>query len=142
VASLEIVRDDRRITIPVKLAERPQADPAAESGADAGERPQPSAWKGAALGLSIRDMDRDFSVRATLPADVRGVVVSQVEPMSPAFDARIERGDVLMEINRQPVRSAADYRARLARARAGDVLTFYLYNPKTTQRTLQTVRIE
>jgi S1-C subfamily serine protease len=31
------------------------------------------------------------------------VIVSRVEPMSPAFDADIERGHVLLEINRQPV---------------------------------------
>ena len=31
--------------------------------------------------------------------------MSRVDPMSPAFDADIERGHVLLEINRQPVRT-------------------------------------
>ena len=62
--------------------------------------------------------------------------------MSPAFDAEIERGHVLLEINRQPVRSIDDYRRLTAGARAGDVLTLYLYRPELDQRTLQTVKLE
>ena len=50
--------------------------------------------------------------------------------MSPAFDADIERGHVLLEINRQPVRSIDDYRRLTAAARSGDVLTLYLYKPE------------
>jgi S1-C subfamily serine protease len=62
--------------------------------------------------------------------------------MSPAFDAEIERGHVLLEINRQPVRSIEDYRRLTANARAGDILTLYLYRPELDQRTLQTVKID
>ena len=49
--------------------------------------------------------------------------------MSPAFDAEIERGAVVLEINRRPVTSAADYNRLTAGARTGDVLAFYLYVP-------------
>ena len=62
---------------------------------------------------------------------MQGVVVSRVEPMSPAFDADIERGHVLLEINRQPVRSIDDYRRLTANARAGDILTLYVYKPES-----------
>jgi serine protease Do len=142
VATLQVLRGDRPLTIAVKLAERPASGgpvDAPDAGADA---PQPSVWSGQALGLSVREIDPDFAARTRLPDDVRGVVVSRVEPMSPAFDAAIERGDVLLEINRQAVRSVGDYQRAVSQARTGDVLTFYLYNPKSKQRTLQAVRIE
>ena len=63
---------------------------------------------------------------------------------SPAFDAEVERGHVLLEINRQPVRSIEDYRRLTARARAGDILTLYLYKPDgpTPARALHTVKID
>jgi S1-C subfamily serine protease len=62
--------------------------------------------------------------------------------MSASFDAGVERGVVLLEINRQAVESAADYR-RLARAaRPGDVLALYIYLPDIDQRRLVTVRVE
>ncbi len=68
--------------------------------------------------------------------------MSRVEPMSPAFDAEIERGQVLLEINRQPVRSVQDYQRLVGQARPGDVLAFYLYKPQSLRRTLQTIKID
>jgi len=62
--------------------------------------------------------------------------------MSSSFDGGIERGTVLIEINRQRVESVAEYR-RIARAvRPGDILTLYLYTPDLDQRQLKTIRVE
>jgi serine protease Do len=41
---------------------------------------------------------------------VTGVVVTEVQPDSPAADAGIKRGDVVQEVNRQPVKSASDFK--------------------------------
>ena len=62
--------------------------------------------------------------------------------MSPAFDAEIERGAVVLEINRRPVTSVADYHRLTEGARAGDVLAFYLYVPDSRGRALRAVRID
>jgi S1-C subfamily serine protease len=62
--------------------------------------------------------------------------------MSPAFDADIERGHVLLEINRQRVASVDDYQRLTARARPGDVLTLYVYKPELNQRTLEIVKLD
>jgi serine protease Do len=140
-ATLQVVRDNRSMNIPVKLAERPRTDRQAPDG-DADEQPQPSSQRGPSLGLFVRELDQDFVARHKLPAGMQGVVVSRVEPMSPAFDADIERGHVLLEINRQPVRSVEDYRRLTARARPGDILTLYLYKPEGPARVLHTVTIE
>jgi serine protease Do len=45
-----------------------------------------------------------------------GVVVTQVQPDSPAADAGIKRGDVVQEVNRQPVKSASDFRNALSQS--------------------------
>jgi S1-C subfamily serine protease len=62
--------------------------------------------------------------------------------MSPAFDADIERGHVLLEINRQPVHGMDDYRRLIAAVHPGDILTLYLYKPELEQRALQTLKID
>ncbi|PYQ95582.1 MAG: hypothetical protein DMF96_21635 [Acidobacteria bacterium] len=70
------------------------------------------------------------------------MLITRVEPMSSSFDGGIERGTVLIEINRQRVESVAEYR-RIARAvRPGDILTLYLYTPDLDQRQLKTIRVE
>ena len=61
--------------------------------------------------------------------------------MSPAFDAEIERGTILLEINRRPVTSVTDYLRLTEGARAGDVLAFYLLVPDSG-RVLRAVRID
>jgi serine protease Do len=141
VASLQILRENHPINIPVKLAERPLRDQRRPTGSD-DQVPQPSSARGSGLGLSVRDLDRDFADRVKLPDGMQGVVISRVEPMSPAFDAEVERGHVLLEINRHPVRSVDDYRRLTGNVKAGDILTLYVYKPENDTRALLTVKIE
>jgi serine protease Do len=137
---LNVLRDGRPLLAAVKLAERPGRDDAVPA---ARERPtpSPSVPTAQAIGLTVRDLDAEARQRYSLPRGLQGVVVWRVEPMSPAFDAEIERGAVVLEINRRPVTSAADYGRLTASARTGDVLAFYLYVPETG-RTLRAVRID
>ena len=143
VATLAVLRDSRMLSVPVKLAERPERERRGSEG-EQDELPQPSSsQRGSPLGLSVRELDRDFATRLRLPDGLQGVVVTRVEPLSPAFDAEIERGFVLLEINRHPVHSVDDFRRLTADARTGDVLTLYVYKPEPVdQRALQTVKIE
>jgi serine protease Do len=137
-AMLSVLRDGRPMSVAVKLAERPPREAVAPAPE---ERPLPSSLRGGAIGLSVRELDRDFGERFEVPDGTRGVVVSRVEPLSPAFDAGIERGHVIIEVNRQPVRSIEDYRRLTASARAGDVFAFYLFKPESG-RALHTVRVD
>jgi serine protease Do len=138
--NLQVLRDNRSMNVAVKLAERPLRDVTPSDDHD--ERPQPSSARGPALGLSVREIDRDFADRYRLPDGLQGVIIARVEPMSPAFDADIERNLVLLEINRHPVRSIDEYRRLTADARSGDILTLYVYNPEVPSRTLHTVKID
>src|SRR5688572_28999126 len=136
-ATVQVVRDGRSLNVPVKLAERPLRERQLPR-----DETQPSNNSGPALGLSVREIDPEFAQRFNLPKGLEGVIVSRVDAMSPAFDADIERGHVLLEINRQPVRSIEDYRRLTARARSGEVLALYLYKPEITRRELHTVKVE
>ena len=141
-ARLRFVRDGREQGVTVKLAERP----AREGGDKADQSPTPGergkSDTDGSLGLVVRDLDRQTADRLELPKTTRGVLITRVEPMSSSFDGGIERGTVLLEINRQRVESVAEYR-RLARAaRPGDILTLYIYSPDLDQRQLKTVRVE
>ena len=143
VATLSIMRDGRALSVPVKLAERPLRGNRPQDHDSGGEQqPQPSSGKGPVLGLSVREMDREFIQRFRLPEDLEGVIVSRVEPMSPAFDADIERGHVVLEVNRRPVRTLEEFRRLTGTARPGDVLAVYTYVPEIQQRQLRTVRID
>jgi serine protease Do len=140
---LKFVRDGHDQAAMVKLAERParEADKASEA-------PQPSSDRSKSdpdamtLGLNVRDLDRQALDRLDLPRRTRGVLITRVEPLSSSFDGGIERGTVLLEINRQRVESVADYRRIARAARPGDILTLWVYSPDLVQRQLKTIRVE
>ncbi|MGH8188034.1 MAG: PDZ domain-containing protein [Steroidobacteraceae bacterium] len=143
-ATLSIVRDGRALSLPVKLSERPLRGNRPQDGdaSDNEQQPRPSGQRGPVLGISVREIDRDFIQRFRLPDDLEGVVVSRVEPMSPAFDAEIDRGHVVLEVNRRPVRTTDEFRRLTMGARPGDILAIYTYVPEIQQRQLRTVRID
>jgi serine protease Do len=145
VARLRFVRDGREQTIPVKLAERPARD--ADKAGASGEPPSPPDRSRAdadnvLLGLNVRDLDRQTADKLDLPRETHGVLITRVEPMSSSFDSGIDRGTVLLEINRQRVQSVADYRRIARAAHPGDILTLYLYSPDLEQRQLKTIRVD
>src|SRR5712692_1814712 len=127
-ARLRLVRDGHDQTFTLKLTERPARD-RQDTGDAAPQTPErgKSGPDTLLLGLNVRDLDRQTADRLEVPRDIKGVLITRVEPMSSSFDGGIERGTVLLEINRQRVESAAEYR-RIARAvRTGDILTLFLY---------------
>ena len=138
-ATVHLLRDGRALEVTLKLAERPQRD--RQERDDLG-RPQPTTRRGPPLGLSVRQLDSRSTERFGLPDGTRGVVVSRVEPLSAAFDADIQRGHVLLEIDRQPVLDLDDYHRLTDDARQGDVLAMYLYKPEINQRSLETLTID
>jgi serine protease Do len=142
-ARLGVVRDGRAQALTVKLDQRPareRGDKADTSAPPSADRPKPD--PDALLGLTVRDIDRPTAERLELPAPIHGVLITRVEAMSSSFDGGIERGTVLLEVNRQRIESVADYRRIARAAHTGDILTFYIYAPDLDQRQLKTIRVE
>ena len=139
MAKLEYVRDGRMLTASVKLAERPR--PQADKTAPTAVRSLQSTGPGE-LGLSLIEIDDSNAHRFDIPAGMTGLLVQRVEPLSPAYDGNLERGSIILEVNRQPVNSVAGFRRIIGATRPGDVLAFYLYEPELDQRAIRTVRTE
>src|SRR5438093_6532985 len=143
-AHLRLVRDGHEQSVTVKLAERPLRD-AGDRKADV-SAPVPVTPRKADpdgfLGLTVRDVDRATTDRLELPRTMKGVLVTRVEPMSASFDAELQRGNVVLEINRERVESVADFRRIARAAQPGDLLTLYIYEPDVAQRKLKTIRVE
>jgi len=142
-AQLRIIRDDREFATTVKLSERPGRDGDPNGQETAAPSASPLApGRDSLLGLTVRDLDPAAFNRLRLPQATRGVLITRVDPLSAAYDADLQRGTVLMEINRKPIVSLADYTRLSAAVRPGDVLTLYVYIPDIAQRQLKTVRID
>jgi serine protease Do len=60
-------------------------------------------------GVTVENLTPEATQELKLPATTKGVVVDQVNPSSRAADAGLQPGDVIQEVNRQPVTSVKDY---------------------------------
>ena len=61
-----------------------------------------------------------------------GVVITAVEPGSPGDDAGLRRSDVILEIDRKPVRNLADYRKVIAESKKGKGILFLVRRGENT----------
>lgn len=64
-------------------------------------------------GVSVEDLDAQTARQAGLPANTRGVVVTQVDPGSAAAQAGLKQGDVIQEVNHRAVGNADDLSSAL-----------------------------
>lgn len=137
---LRILRDGHERVVPLKLAERP-ARPSATPRAEPqnASTPHEPLEPDVRLGASLREIDDRMAAR--LPHGAQGVIVGRVEPMGAAFEGGVERGMVILEVNRHPVRTATDVWSAVRDARPGEVLTLYLWAPELKQHQLKTVRL-
>jgi serine protease Do len=87
------------------------------------------------LGIAISDLTPEVRQQLQLGSDVQGVAVAQVQPGSPAEDAGLTGGDVIMEVNRKPVTSADQFRNEVKTYPAGkDMLLRVWANGGATYR--------
>jgi serine protease Do len=112
---LDILRDGQPMTIRLVLGERP-----ANLGVTAGVGKAPS--EGALRGVTVQNLTPDLRDQLGLPPNVRGVVISNLDPDSPAAQAGIQPGDVIESINRHPVNSVVDFNHWAAEAKGQTLL--------------------
>ncbi len=77
------------------------------------------------LGMTVQPITPELKNYFNLTED-EGVLVSEVKPGGPADEAGIQRGDVILEINRERVESMSDYRNSLRDIEAGDSVVLYI----------------
>jgi serine protease Do len=143
-ATLAIVRDGRRQSLAVKLAERPRRGEEFAGERNAIGAPAPTTAdrpEGPPLGITVRELDRGFLGRLEIPDRIQGVVVRAVDQAGPAY-AVLRRGLIILEINRQPTPSVAAYERIVEAAKPGDAMAVYYYDPSLGQRTLVTLTME
>jgi serine protease Do len=134
---LAVWRDGSTSQLPVKLGVRPVALSARRMSASGDALP--AARDQAPLGFGVRDFDQELADRLGLPAGMRGVLVTEVDPAGPAQLTDLRTNHVVTEINRAPVRSVAEYGRLVTMVRPGDPVALLVYDRATRQYRLCTV---
>jgi serine protease Do len=121
--AIELVRGGTRKTLHAKLASQPKYVPDEEE---------------TSHGFTVEEVT-EMSFRGNRLPQREGVLVAFVEPGSEADEAGMERGDLIVEIEKDPIATLADFRKALGtkknvpflvRALRGDDTRFVLVNPR------------
>jgi serine protease Do len=104
-----------------------EADEARETagGAGGGDNNESGAGGGALSGVRVENLTPERIRQLNLPASTRGVIITEVDDESGAA-AQLRRGDVIVEVNRQPVTSVQEFSAEMKKAGKKDILVRYL----------------
>jgi Do/DeqQ family serine protease len=120
-ATVTVTRDGAEKTLTVKLDEASPAKGAREDRGTSGEDDK------AALGVSVAPLTPELANKLGLKnANAKGVVIQDVNPDGRAADAGLQPGDVIEQVNRQPVESVDALRAAVKKA--GDKPVLLLIN--------------
>jgi len=106
--TISLLRDGREQQVTVKLGELTPDSAQAERSSG-----RPGAPGEQRLGISVAPLTPDLAAQLGVSKGTQGVVVMDVDPAGPAAEAGIQAGDVIQEVNRVPIRSAADVRRAL-----------------------------
>jgi serine protease Do len=109
--NLQLDRDGKTMNVPVTLGEfGGRNSERAASGKEQGR----GRW-----GLGLSDLTPEMRQQLQLPSDVHGALVARVQPGSPADNAGIAPGEIILEVNRKPTPSAADVKDALDKVPEG-----------------------
>ena len=118
--TVTVLRNGRERQLSVKIGRLPSESAKLEKGS----QPAKGKW-----GLQLHDLSAQINDRFRLQAD-KGVVVVAVEPGSPAHEAGIQKGDVIVEVNRHPVNSVIEAKENINKSEDKDRLLLLVQRQK------------
>lgn len=120
---LGVIRDGKPQTMNITVGEfhKDNAEIASNDGDGAAEN-------NGKIGVAVTDVTSDVRQQLNLPDSVKGAVVENVRPASPADDAGLQPGDVVLEVNRKPTMSANQFVGAVHGSPAGKDLLLLVWS--------------
>ncbi|MGH7926702.1 MAG: DegQ family serine endoprotease [Candidatus Binatia bacterium] len=102
-----VIRDKKEVPLTIKVGELKEQEVVASA---------PQMGK---LGLTVQNVTPQVAESLGL-SRAQGVIVTSVQPQSPAAEAGLRRGDVLLEVNRKTVANTDEFQTLVSQTKAGE----------------------
>lgn len=119
--TLELVREGQTISKKVDLRERGELTTVAEA-----EEEEESADELEWLGLQYQDLTRAARAELSIPRQYEGVVVRDVAASSPLYEEQVRPGQLISEVNGEPISSVGDFEAAVGNIPSGELIRLYV----------------
>jgi serine protease Do len=113
--TVEVLRDGQRKTLSARIAKLEEPESTEVSSEEHG------GGSAQTYGLRVQDLTSDLANRLGVDED-HGAIITGVQPGSPADEAGLRREDIILEVDKQPVKDANELEQKLARAKGGALL--------------------
>jgi serine protease Do len=137
---IELLRDKKPVSAEVEVGDRNKVIGQMQGGPDSEAEGEEAGQAGGILGLSVRNLTRDQADDLSSELHLggsQGVLVSDVRPGGFAADLGVLRGDVILQLNHQPVRSVEEFSRLQGQLKSGSDVLFLI--ARRTQRTFTTL---
>jgi serine protease Do len=122
---IDVIRKGKRHEIEVKLEERPgSGQPTSSAG------PSGSSDEAATIGLVVRELTPQLRQAYGIGDELSGLLVTRVDPVSPAAEAGLVPGDVVVEANGTAVTTPDALDHEITSVPGGGYLRLYMYRPR------------
>jgi serine protease Do len=122
-AKLGYIRNGQQQTATVTIADRAKIYAARLGGGEEQGEGGPSQPAESKLGISVKNITPDIAQQLKLP-NTKGVIVSDTKPDGFGDTVGLSRGDVILEINKQPVNNEDDFRKVQTTLKSGQDVVF------------------
>jgi serine protease Do len=115
-AKVKVIREGKETNFEVTLKQMPENPMAAD------DEPDDPSTSDVLTGVAVADLNPSNRQRLNVPQDVTGALVARIDRASPAYESGVRAGDVIQEIDRKKVASAAEAVAAANKAKGDQVL--------------------
>jgi serine protease Do len=126
-AHIDVNREGQTKTFDVQLGEMP-ATAAGQNNESSPEEPAQPERTTVFGGVAVTDITDDIRNALNLPREVQGAVIADINTDSPSAKAGLREGDVIQEVNKQPVKSAKDLVAISKKLRPNEKILIRVYS--------------
>jgi serine protease Do len=117
---VKLIRDGKEKIIMVTVTERTETEEAALIGKDTFKK-----W-----GLTLKTLTADLAKQSGIDLGNGGLLITDVDADSSAADMDFQKGDVILEVDKKPVKDIKDITAIIADKKAGDKILFRAKSPQ------------
>lgn len=122
--NMKVQRETSVLSLTAKIAERPETPPRKAAPPEKGDNN---------IGMELQNLTPRLRQDYRISEDDAGVLVKNVTPGNAAFEAGLEKGDLIVEVNKRPVGDVARFEKLVHSCKAGDVLLLYVYRDSNYQ---------